>query len=46
MSDSDRSALLDFLGIVDLSQEKASHLLDSMRASMTLHRLRSESKMN
>lgn len=46
LSDRDREALIDFMGLSDSARSGAAHLLDLFRASMLLHRQRHSGRIN
>lgn len=46
LSDRDREALIDFMGLSEGARDRAGHLMDRLHASMLLHRQARTEKIN
>ena len=46
LSDRDREALIDFMGLSDGARDRTGHLMERLHASMLLHRHARSDKIN
>lgn len=46
LSDRDREALIDFMGLSETARDRSGHLMDRLYASMMLHRRGRSEKVN